>query len=51
MSLPAIAYTCWVVYGYQIGIVSAVVEVFLLVVGYKVATMLIKVAEKIKSLE
>ncbi|KAG0610019.1 hypothetical protein M758_7G032300 [Ceratodon purpureus] len=50
MSLAAIAYTCWAVYGFQIGIVSIVVEVFAVITACKVATMLIKAGEKIKDL-
>ena len=51
ISLAAIVYTCWVVYGYQIGIVSVVVEVFVVVTACKVAAMLIAAGEKIKDLQ
>jgi hypothetical protein len=51
MSLAAIAYTCWAVYGYQIGIVSVVVEVFTVATTCTVASMLIKAGEKIQNLQ
>jgi len=47
LTLVAIAYTCWILYGYEVGIVCIVVELFFVGTCLKLANILGKVAEKV----
>jgi len=47
LTLFAIACTCWILYGYQMGIVCVVVEAFFLGTMYKLADILYKARDKV----